>query len=139
MDLGKLALSLPAPFVSARRCVDLAVRAEKEWGYEAIWLAETNGPDSASLAGAIATATSRVTIGTAIVPVYNRTPAVLAMTAGTLAQLSGDRFVLGLGSSGRMNRPGVLRGNWTWRLGSGQLRASHARRLRRLAEAYGRI
>jgi probable F420-dependent oxidoreductase len=99
VDLGKPAVSLPAPFLSARQCVDLAARAEREWGYEAIWLAETNGPDSASLAGAIATATSRATIGTAIVPVYNRTPAVLAMTAGTLAQLSQDRFVLGLGSS----------------------------------------
>ena len=50
-------------------------------------------------AGALALATERATIGTAIVPVYNRTPAVLAMSAGTLAELSDDRFVLGLGSS----------------------------------------
>lgn len=97
--LGRLAITLPAPFHDARACVELARRAEEEWGYDAIWLAETNGPDSFSLAGAIATVTSRVTIGTGIVPVYNRTPAVLAMSAGTLAQLSGDRFVLGLGSS----------------------------------------
>jgi probable F420-dependent oxidoreductase len=99
MDLGKLAITLPAPFHDARECVALARRAEEEWGYPAIWLAETNGPDSFGLAGAIATVTSRVTIGTGIVPVYNRTPAVLAMSAGTLAQLSEDRFVLGLGSS----------------------------------------
>jgi probable F420-dependent oxidoreductase len=99
MDLGRLAISLPAPFLSARAQVELGRRAEEEWGYPAIWLAETNGPDSMSLAGALAVATSRVTIGTAIVPVYNRTPAVLAMSAGTLAQLSGDRFVLGLGTS----------------------------------------
>jgi probable F420-dependent oxidoreductase len=99
VPLGRLAITLPTPFHSARECVDLARRAEQEWGYEAIWLAETNGPDSASLAGAIATATTRVTLGTAIVPVYNRTPAVLAMTAASLAQLSDDRFVLGLGSS----------------------------------------
>jgi probable F420-dependent oxidoreductase len=62
-------------------------------------MAETAGPDSFALAGAMAWATSSIEIGTAIVPVYNRTPAVLAMAAGTLAQLSGDRFVLGLGSS----------------------------------------
>lgn len=99
MDLGRLAISLPAPFLSARDCVEAARRAEAEWGYRAIWLAETNGPDSLALAGALAQATSRATIGTAIVPVYNRTPAVLAMAAGTLAQLSRDRFVLGLGSS----------------------------------------
>jgi len=97
--LGRLAITLPAPFHDARACVRLAEQAEQEWGYPAIWLAETNGPDSFTLAGAIAQATRRVTIGTGIVPVYNRTPAVLAMSAGSLAQLSGDRFVLGLGSS----------------------------------------
>jgi probable F420-dependent oxidoreductase len=99
VELGRLAITLPAPFVPPRQCIELACKAEQVWGYDAIWLAETNGPDSFTLAGAIAQATQRVTIGTAIVPVYNRTPAVLAMSAATLAQLSGDRFVLGLGSS----------------------------------------
>jgi probable F420-dependent oxidoreductase len=99
MNLGRLAISLPAPGMDARACVELAKRAEREWGYDAIWLAETNGPDSFSLAGALALATERATIGTAIVPVYNRTPAVLAMSAATVQQLSGGRFVLGLGSS----------------------------------------
>jgi probable F420-dependent oxidoreductase len=99
VDLGRLALTLPLPFFSPRECVELARTAEREWGYEAIWLAETNGPDSMSLAGALAMATERMTLGTAIVPVYNRTPAVLAMSAASLAGLSGDRFVLGLGSS----------------------------------------
>ena len=99
MSLGRLAVTLPAPFFDARQSVELGRRAERDWGYPAIWLAETAGPDSFSLAGALALATERVTIGTAIVPVYNRTPAVLAMGAGTLAQLSNDRFVLGLGSS----------------------------------------
>ncbi|MCH7708571.1 MAG: LLM class flavin-dependent oxidoreductase [Myxococcales bacterium] len=98
-DLGRLAITLPAPFVSSRGCVELARRADQDWGYDAIWLAETNGPDSFSLAGAIAEATSRITIGTAIVPVYNRSPAVLAMSAATLGDLSEGRFILGLGSS----------------------------------------
>jgi len=99
VNLGRLAISLPLPLQSARRCVELARRAESEWGYPAIWLAETNGPDSFTLGGAIAAATSRATLGTAIVPTANRTPAVLAMSAATLADLSGGRFVLGLGSS----------------------------------------
>ncbi|HTY19837.1 MAG TPA: LLM class flavin-dependent oxidoreductase [Myxococcota bacterium] len=99
MSLGRLAISLPAPGFGARACVELARRAEREWGYDAIWLAETNGPDSFALAGALAMATERSVIGTAIVPVYNRTPAVLAMSAATAAQLSEGRFVLGLGSS----------------------------------------
>ena len=58
MDLGRLAITLPAPGVPTRECVELAVRAEREWGYDAIWMAETNGPDSASLAGALAMATA---------------------------------------------------------------------------------
>ena len=99
MRLGRLAISLPLPGLSARDCVEIARRAERDWGYHAVWLAETSGPDAFALAAAIAEATERLTIGTAVVPVYNRTPAVLAMAAGTLAQLSGDRFVLGLGSS----------------------------------------
>lgn len=99
MNLGRLAISLPLPFHSVRDCVEIARRAEREWGYTACWLAETSGPDAFVLAAAIADATERMTIGTAVVPVYNRTPAVLAMASGTLAQLSGDRFVLGVGSS----------------------------------------
>jgi probable F420-dependent oxidoreductase len=99
VDLGRLAISLPAPGLDARAAVDIAAKAEREWGYDAIWLAETSGPDSFALAGAIATATELSTIGTAIVPVYNRTPAVLAMSAATVQQLSRGRFVLGLGSS----------------------------------------
>lgn len=99
MNLGRLAISLPAPGMDARACLELARRAEREWGYDAIWLAETQGPESFALAGALAMATERCTIGTAIVPVYNRTPAVLAMAAATAQQLSNGRFVLGVGSS----------------------------------------
>lgn len=98
-NLGRMAITIPAPFFDARGCVELAKRAESEWGYPAIWMAETAGPDSFSLAGAMAVSTSTIEIGTAIVAVYNRTPAVLAMSAATLAQLSNDRFILGLGSS----------------------------------------
>ena len=99
MELGRLAISLPLPFLTSRDCVALAQKAESEWGYDAIWLAETAGPDAFALAGALAQATRRATIGTAVVPVYTRTPAVLAMGASTVAQLSGDRFILGIGSS----------------------------------------
>ena len=98
-NLGRMAITIPAPFFDAPGCVELAQRAEREWGYPAIWMAETAGPDSFSLAGAMAVSTTAIEIGTAIVAVYNRTPAVLAMSAATLAQLSGDRFILGLGSS----------------------------------------
>jgi probable F420-dependent oxidoreductase len=99
MELGRVAISLPLPFLTSRDCVALAQKAEDEWGYDAIWLAETAGPDAFALAGALAQATRRSTLGTAVVPVYSRTPAVLAMAASTLAQLSEGRFILGIGSS----------------------------------------
>jgi 4-alpha-glucanotransferase len=47
--------------------------------------------------------------------------------------------VLGLGSEGRMNTPGRAGGQWRWRLEPGQLTPAHARRLRRLTEAAGRL
>ena len=47
--------------------------------------------------------------------------------------------VLGLGSEARMNMPGVAGGQWRWRLEPGQLTAAHARRLRRLTSAAGRL
>jgi len=105
--MGRMAITIPAPGFDARGNVELAKRAESEWAYPAIWMAETAGPDSFSLAGAMAVSTSTIEIGTAIVPVYNRTPAVLAMSAATLAQLSGDRFILGLGASSH-----AIMGDW---------------------------
>jgi 4-alpha-glucanotransferase len=46
--------------------------------------------------------------------------------------------VLGLGSEARMNRPGEIGGNWTWRLAPGELTPAHAARLRAAAETTGR-
>jgi 4-alpha-glucanotransferase len=47
--------------------------------------------------------------------------------------------VLGLGSDGRMNRPGTTEGNWQWRLEAGQLTSALARRLRGLAASHNRL
>ncbi len=46
--------------------------------------------------------------------------------------------VLGLGSQARMNRPGTLGGNWTWRLAPGQITAAIAYKLAKLTQTYGR-
>jgi F420-dependent oxidoreductase-like protein len=69
-------------------------------GLDAVWLPEAYGFDAISLAGFIASRTSRVEIGTAIVNVFSRSPALLAMTAAGVDQLSGGRFMLGVGASG---------------------------------------
>lgn len=95
--MGKLAISLPIPGPDLRDSLAYAREAEA-LGYDEAWLAEVGGPDAFSLAGALAGAT-RQRIGTAVVPIYNRTPMVLAMTAASLSQLCEGRFVLGLGTS----------------------------------------
>jgi probable F420-dependent oxidoreductase len=97
MNLGKLALSLPVPGDVAAS-LEWARRAE-DLGYESIWIAETGGPDPFVLAGAVAQVTKRVRIGLAVSPVYIRTPATIAAATGTVSQLVGGRFILGLGAS----------------------------------------
>lgn len=61
---------------------------------------EAYGTDAISILGALAARTSRIGLGTGIVNVFSRTPALLAQTAATLDQLSNGRFSLGLGTSG---------------------------------------
>jgi probable F420-dependent oxidoreductase len=74
----------------------LARRVE-EAGFESVWVAET--ARSAFVQAALAVqATERITVGTAVALAFPRSPAITAMTARDLAELSGGRFVLGLGS-----------------------------------------
>jgi probable F420-dependent oxidoreductase len=74
-------------------------RESESWGYTDIWSAETAGPDGFSPLAAIAATTSKVRLGTAIVPVFTRPAALTAMSAAAIQEISGGRFVLGLGTS----------------------------------------
>jgi alkanesulfonate monooxygenase SsuD/methylene tetrahydromethanopterin reductase-like flavin-dependent oxidoreductase (luciferase family) len=76
------------------------VKIAEEVGVETVFTAETWGRDQFSLLTQLALATNKINLGTGIAPVYGRSPAVLAMTAATLDELSGGRVVLGLGTSG---------------------------------------
>jgi F420-dependent oxidoreductase-like protein len=76
-------------------------RAAEECGYEAMFVPEAWGRDAFVTLGALARETERVRLGTGIVNVYSRTPALLAMAAVTLDELSGGRAILGLGTSGQ--------------------------------------
>jgi alkanesulfonate monooxygenase SsuD/methylene tetrahydromethanopterin reductase-like flavin-dependent oxidoreductase (luciferase family) len=76
------------------------VQIAEEVGVEAVFSAETWGRDQFSLLTQVALQTSKIKLGTGIAPVFGRSPAVLAMTAATLDELSGGRVVLGLGTSG---------------------------------------
>lgn len=77
---------------------DVAVRAE-ELGYGSVWLGELWGTSSVVTLAEIATRTSEIELGTAILNVFSRTPAVLAMTAASLDDASDGRFSLGVGTS----------------------------------------
>jgi F420-dependent oxidoreductase-like protein len=75
-------------------------------GLDLVWVAEAYGLDSPSLMGYIAALTQSVEIGSAILPIFTRTPTLIAMTAAGIDTLSDGRFHLGLGSSG----PQVIEG-----------------------------
>jgi F420-dependent oxidoreductase-like protein len=75
-------------------------------GLDLVWVAEAYGFDSPSLMGYLAALTERVEIGAAILPIYTRTPTLIAMTAAGVDALSDGRFSLGLGASG----PQVIEG-----------------------------
>ena len=70
-----------------------------EAGYTDLWTAEVGGADGFSPLAALAREHESARLGTAIVPVFTRPPALLAMSAAVLQNLSGGRFVLGLGTS----------------------------------------
>ena len=95
-------LSYSGGFKQAARDV---VEMEKA-GLDLVWVAEAYGFDSPSLMGYLAALTEKVEIGAAILPIYTRTPTLIAMTAAGIDALSDGRFHLGLGASG----PQVIEG-----------------------------
>jgi F420-dependent oxidoreductase-like protein len=76
------------------------VQAADRLGYEKLWVAEAYGWDAFTILTDIACHTERIQLATGIVNVFSRTPALLAQTAASLDNISGGRFVLGLGTSG---------------------------------------
>ena len=79
--------------------LDLIKQAES-MGYDSVWTAEAYGNDAVTSATWVLANTSKIRVGTAIMQMPARTPAMCAMTAMSLDQLSGGRFIAGLGASG---------------------------------------
>src|SRR4051812_29788346 len=96
-------LALNLGYLSGRagpaEALALAQHAER-LGYAAVWAAEAYGSDSPSVLAWLAGQTSAIDVGSAIMQIPGRTPAMTAMTAASLDLLSGGRFRLGLGVSG---------------------------------------
>lgn len=76
-------------------CVQLA----ESLGFESAWVAEGHGGDQFAVLAACATSTSRIALGTAISSVFVRSAPTIAMAAATVDDISNGRFILGLGSS----------------------------------------
>lgn len=76
------------------------VRSVEALGYDSVWTAEAYGSDAITPLAYIAALTTRIKLGTAILQVPARTPAMCAMTMSTLDALSGGRVLVGLGLSG---------------------------------------
>src|SRR5436853_5173964 len=83
-------------------CVKLA----EDLGYESAWVAEGHGGDQFAVLAACAVATTRILLGTSISSVFVRSAPTIAMAAATVDHLSNQRFILGLGSSHKVQVEG---------------------------------
>ena len=77
-----------------------AVKHAEDLGFDSVWTAEAYGSDAITPAAWVLAQTSKIKVGTAIMQMPARSPAMCAMTAMSLAELSGGRFIAGLGASG---------------------------------------
>lgn len=102
----KIGIEIPYTEMQDRVGMIALAREAEDLGYDCIWCSEVYTYDAFTTLTQIACATSTIKVGTNIAQVYARTPALLATTAASLDQLSGGRFILGLGASG----PQVIEG-----------------------------
>jgi F420-dependent oxidoreductase-like protein len=98
MRLG-LNLGYQTPWSTPADHLAMAREADR-LGYSSVWVAEAYGSDCVTMLAWIAAQTERIDVGSAVMQIPARTPAMTAMTAASLDALSGGRFRLGLGVSG---------------------------------------
>lgn len=98
----KISVSVGSAYYDGESWPDVVayVKAAERLGVDTVWSAEAWGMEAVSSLGYLAAVTDRVRLGPGIMQISARTPAMTAMTALSMSQLSGDRFVLGLGVSG---------------------------------------
>src|SRR5690349_14640081 len=96
--MDRWGLTLPLPGLTLAEHEGLVKRAEAA-GYTDLWTGETAGPDGFTPLALSAAWTERVRLGTGIVGVFQRGPALLAQQAAALTDASNGRFVLGIGAS----------------------------------------
>ncbi|ROO87911.1 F420-dependent oxidoreductase-like protein [Actinocorallia herbida] len=99
-------LSTTLPYAADPRTVLETAVAWERAGLDLAWVAEAYGFDAPSQLGYLAARTETLLLGTGILNVYSRTPALIGQTAAGIDALSGGRLILGLGASG----PQVIEG-----------------------------
>src|SRR5262249_46503456 len=95
-NIMKLGIVLPYSGADMSCPIDRVLEAER-LGFDSVWPSEAYGSDAVSPAAWVLARTTRIKVGTAIMQMPARTPAMTAMTAMTLDALSSGRFVLGIG------------------------------------------
>src|SRR5918998_3593635 len=111
------------------------VREAEELGFDSVWAAEAYGSDAATVLSWLASQTKRIRIGSAIFQIPARSPAMCAMTAATLDNISNGRVILGIGASG----PQVAEGWHGQRFGKQLLRTREYVEILRKALARERL
>lgn len=96
----KVGLSVPYTDNIPREMVVEFVRSADRLGYETLWIAEAYGWDAFTVLTQLACRTERIKLGTGIVNVFSRSPALIGQSAASLDAISNGRLVLGLGTSG---------------------------------------
>jgi len=99
-------LSMQVPYSGGFKQSAALVRDYESAGLDIVWVAEAYGFDAPSFMGYLAATTETIQIGSAILPIYSRTPTLIAQTAAGIDAMSGGRCILGLGASG----PQVIEG-----------------------------
>ena len=98
MELSKLGVWFFTEAMRAPRAAEFAQRVEA-LGYSALWIPETTGRDPFAHAGFLFGETERLIIATGIANIHHRHPGMMMQSQKTLAEQSGDRFLLGMGVS----------------------------------------
>jgi probable F420-dependent oxidoreductase len=109
---GPLGVSLRDIGVSAEVLTGWADTAEAG-GYSGIWVPDVGGHDALTMLAGFAARTRRVLLGSGVVPVFSRAPAVIAQIAASLDDLAGGRFVLGLGAGARWPAERFFATSWS--------------------------
>jgi probable F420-dependent oxidoreductase len=98
MTASRWGLTLPLPLIPLAGQREFVERAEAA-GYTDLWTGETNGPDGFTPLALASTWTEKIRLGTGVVGVFTRGPALLAQQAAAIADASGGRLALGIGAS----------------------------------------